>query len=516
MPAPVMSFALSFATCDGYGAPEAKRDGLGVPLRQPGPAASVTPEMTVEACNQALQSPVLVPQYWARKLSLLESLALAHLALGQVELATKDLRSARDVAAPRMGDRFFLYTGEVGLKLIESELLLTKGQTAQAQQLWGSISAARPYDIRLQEMLAQRLAATNATADTLEPVITRLAKLGPKAAYDATTLLLDKNKITCSRAIGLHVDPATFVTQVPLDYMSPSFPQELVFRIELAVEELRLAYACSAPDSGNDAQAFIAIDSISKNIETHFPKKGGYVDFTTQNGLNKGRVLQMIAGLTGQYQKLVNARANISQTRPEAAGPLIEASQTFPNEAAPLLQDLLKNADTSTPQGKANVETIRARLTEINAGRTAWRARTLLPGTVYALIPHTSYSEIASRYVNSGTGLFARGDGFKIEQDTNDTFIASYTSYNENAAEATDLVLLGAAHAALERHQRQIELLDLAQVATRNRLTQSFMNSETRLRIAFSSEAANNPLKIDAQMMVGFLDPIYAASVLKP
>ena len=168
-----------FMTCDGFGAPSRSGDGmtmqantLGIFAPDPGYGTTVQRkinlrEYAIGACDKALASPLLLPGYWQRRVSLLRAKAFHLLATGKPDEARAELARAR--AAVTAADPYFDRTMGLGFDFLLAWMQRDADQAA-ASRLAIETWRKRPYNN--------------------ETVASALVAMGPKASQaDIETVL---------------------------------------------------------------------------------------------------------------------------------------------------------------------------------------------------------------------------------------------------------------------------------------------------------------------------------------
>lgn len=177
-----------FPGCDGYGAPSGSGDGMsmqamtwGIFVPDPGYGTTLQGKVRlssagVAACDGALASPMLLPKFWQRRVSLMRAKAVHLLAVGRTAEAKAQLDAAE--AAATGSDPFYQRGLGLGFGFLRAYMLREAGDNAGAAKLAIETWRKRPYD---RSAAISAIIAMGADADPkdVETVLKSMAVIFP-------------------------------------------------------------------------------------------------------------------------------------------------------------------------------------------------------------------------------------------------------------------------------------------------------------------------------------------------
>ena len=221
-----------FYGCDGRQGVESFTDGLTFMhqnilfnrIMQPQSEGTQASPARIQDCDAALADPrVVQPGYHLRRANLLRARAVHRLAAGQIEAALADLAAAR--AALPADDAWVQRSLGVGIDLVEAYALRARGDQAGSEALALRAWRTRPYNTGVT-YAALVAVGSQASAETLNPLLRRLAQLSPHAAaalggVDSATNI-DRGLLARSLSDGL-VDYFRMMPEVEVKSSIPGY-----------------------------------------------------------------------------------------------------------------------------------------------------------------------------------------------------------------------------------------------------------------------------------------------------
>lgn len=171
----------AFRNCDGLGGASRSGDGILRPGRSVDALGRMQPswEHSVAYCDRALANiEQNFPQYWQRRVSLLQSRAIHHLIAGDTSSAVTDLNAA-DAAVATPDDDYARTLG-VNSKLIRAMALVLSGDREAGETLALEARAARPYS-RAALLAALMVLAPHGERARIDVLMEELLRLDPRA-----------------------------------------------------------------------------------------------------------------------------------------------------------------------------------------------------------------------------------------------------------------------------------------------------------------------------------------------
>jgi hypothetical protein len=143
----------------------------------------------IAACDAALRDPLLTPELWMRRVTLLRARAVHDLSIGDTKTAFSDLDAAEAAAK----DQSFLYQRglKLGIDLVRAYALRQAGKQGEAETLAIKAWSSRPYE---RHVIISALTAIGPKGDraTFDTLLQAWARVEPEAlsalyleAYDA-------------------------------------------------------------------------------------------------------------------------------------------------------------------------------------------------------------------------------------------------------------------------------------------------------------------------------------------
>ncbi|MBI3437352.1 MAG: hypothetical protein HY054_01640 [Proteobacteria bacterium] len=180
------SAGAALRACDGFGGVSAGGDDIIRPQRSMDTLGRVEPsfEHSVQYCDRALLVLDAYPQYWLRRVSVLQSRALHRIIANDTTGALADLDAA-DALVHQPVDADYSRSLGVNGQLIRALALQLQGRDAQAAALSASAISQRPYN-RPVLIAALIILGPDAPREQMLPLLVQLARLDPRWAsmYD--------------------------------------------------------------------------------------------------------------------------------------------------------------------------------------------------------------------------------------------------------------------------------------------------------------------------------------------
>ncbi|MDB5432364.1 MAG: hypothetical protein JWP35_3480 [Caulobacter sp.] len=176
----------SFTECDGFVAPFPKGDGMtGVSFLGMKMAGSTQTKLStlpggggVLSCDEALADPKLKPEYWLRRVSLLEARAIHRLEKGDAAGALADLELAR-AAVQQPDDVFYHRSLALDLDLTRAVALRMSGNAPGGEALALSAWRQRPWNLSVTLSTVNVLGQSGLEPRN-EPLLYAFAQLQPR------------------------------------------------------------------------------------------------------------------------------------------------------------------------------------------------------------------------------------------------------------------------------------------------------------------------------------------------
>ncbi|WP_333571242.1 hypothetical protein [Sphingomonas sp.] len=411
----------SFAPCDGYETPDKTADNY---IHGSGVFGLVTATNDyhqdeklalgangVVACDVALASPLLRPEFTQRRHHLLIAKAMHLIAAGRPRDALPVLDAARAVpleASAPLRAR----SSDIEEKAVRAYALIKLGDTAAAAPMIEEIAAARPYATSIQG-LADTLRATSAMASGKTAVDVRISG----AHHDGA---LDPNRLPAAMLAAF--DQGRMEDVVKLGnglVIAPPRPQsdwkeiggldkDKLLEINLLLTGIT-AYAEAVIGKTNEAQARFARFEQEIDRQAALPLPPNRPGFL---GIKKGKtILAEEAAEHEAYGKhLVQARAGMENWKKLVA--LRATARTLPKEeVAKELGRTLPQAALVIPDVLAQAPTLdnaegRAMIASLRKGRAAALPDFTSPAALMRLLPRPEMPEVQPKSSGPRTGAF--------------------------------------------------------------------------------------------------------------
>jgi len=259
--------------CDGFGGVSAGGDDIIRPQRSMDTLGRVEPsfEHSIEYCDRALLVLDAYPQYWLRRVSILQSRALHRLIASDATGALTDLDAA-DALVPQPLDADYARSLGINAKLIRALALQMQGHDAQATALVTEAIEQRPYN-RSVLIAALIISGPDAKRERILPLLGALARLDPRWAsmndrYVAGAPLPPRDL----RAFFMLMLEAEAANRVSHGWEAPSASQVIAcFDIQRHRAGARSFDVCAA--SENDTPAMTEeralLDAAQKTVALH-------------------------------------------------------------------------------------------------------------------------------------------------------------------------------------------------------------------------------------------------------
>jgi hypothetical protein len=166
--------------CDGFGGVSSSGDGVLRAGRGVDVVGRMEPsfEHSIAYCDRALLVLDEYPQYWVRRISVMQSRAMHRLIAADADGAIEDLDSA-DALAPEPLNADYVRTLDVNARLIRALALTMKGEHAAGEALALEARLQRPY-ARAVLVAALMVLSQRGEPAPMEPVLAELARLDPQ------------------------------------------------------------------------------------------------------------------------------------------------------------------------------------------------------------------------------------------------------------------------------------------------------------------------------------------------
>jgi hypothetical protein len=257
-----------FPACDAYGAPNKSGDGmtdnalvLGIFTPDPGYGDLKQRKIRfgadgIAACNRALEDPLLIPQHWLRRVSLLRARAVHRIATDDIPGALVDLDQAT-AAARDPANVYYARSLGLGIDLVRAYALNRSGDVVAARSLVLRAQALRPYD-RRTALAALIAIGLDAPDDDRGVLLKAVARLDPERTSILFDEAFDAGKF--DEAIALH---ALLIPDRPPINNSVAQQDQAIQVLRTRMEDERfaawrsgqLAYALAATNQPASARA---------------------------------------------------------------------------------------------------------------------------------------------------------------------------------------------------------------------------------------------------------------------
>ncbi|MEL6531236.1 MAG: hypothetical protein AAFQ27_14860 [Pseudomonadota bacterium] len=446
-----------FKECDGYKRPTKKGDGLnsgsflfGLAKRSEDirrGSTSDDPQLGLEACEKALNDPLLKSEFKERRASLLQAKAFHQLALFSFEDAMTTLDEIETIdtgADPK------LYARGIGLgnRLLRSYGLIKEERFGEAMAELDAIDAMRPYSVSTRRTTDKLRLMLD---DRLDHQIERLKKRAPiDPAANAMGFLtaLEFSRFDDAITFGSGME-----FELPKSKGNWRISGESQLNYQLisirAMFDGGLAYALAA--TGDDAGATAILLDAREQLELAMtpppPRKNGRKqkksvlrDFE-QRKVNGARGLEAI----DSWAELIQIRKDAPNLDLEQ---LRERFKALPSSPGPVMIDIISLAGDTELGDRAELV---SRLLEIAHTRRT-KEFDLSVFNLIRLLPHAEAPENQVRFKRGGDGYFLTDNGFsRREMDTEDDWTIRFTDDTATAATVEEFSMIAAAQEAKKR-----------------------------------------------------------------
>ena len=454
-----------FQSCDGYGPPKGRSDGM-VKDTYGLFAATMntrrtTPLLTgdgIKACDLALADPQLLPEQWRRRVSLIRARAIHDLAAGKDADALADLDKA-EAAAQDLADPFYKRSLGLGIQLVRAYALAQTGRKAESDKLLAEVVRARPFNRQI--LLAAMAVAVDPRSPVAgTPVGELFGRLDPRAIDLMYLAEFDARDFAQAIALQPHLAPPLR----PLDKGVQTFSTRIQDVKNAAAEynytadrKARLAYVLATMGRADEARREIgaAKTYFAAKMPAAFPpladgekpSKSAMED-RALNGIAVDAMQPMQAVLDG-WQKLIDWRLELE----EPGGPqkvvagLTPLSLPMTGAQLDFLMTLRRHLgeDRGLDQAIANAQ---ARL----APR---RDRSAEVRLLFDALPHTEVHQRIPAYRKANSpflvALWGGVNGFSSHDEPSGEITVSFVSEQSSATVVEEMALLRAADLARER-----------------------------------------------------------------
>lgn len=259
--------------CDGFGGVSAGGDNIIRPQRSMDTLGRVEPSFdhSIQYCDRALLVLDAYPQYWLRRVSILQSRALHRLIASDTAGAIADLDAA-DALEHQPGNADYTQSLGINAKLIRALALQLQGHDTQAAALATDAVEQRPYN-RPVLIAALIISGPDAPRERVLPLLNALARLDPRWASMHDRYLVGAPLPPRDlRAFFMLMLEAEAANRVSHGWEAPSNSQIMVcFDIERRRAVARSFDVCAA--SENDTPAMTEeralLDAAQKTIALH-------------------------------------------------------------------------------------------------------------------------------------------------------------------------------------------------------------------------------------------------------
>ncbi len=516
MPAPAMGEFIDrsyFRTCDGYTEPTGKVDGMTKATRFWGLAAATSDIRRskavkigpngAKACERALADPILLPDYWLRRVNLLQANALHTFAAGDAAAALRNLDEADRIGAVQKIGTFDQSLG-VGNLAIRAFISGEQGDANAARTAAARMVALRPWStttIRLAAALVDRLE----TPDIAEQNARARLKFLPGSAMALAITLFERGRYQEALDVAAIVDFALPKMRGNW-YVEGAEDRDVeIIRRRAAIEGMR-AYAASA--TGNPALAAKLLASARAELDAADtppqpqadgspPKKSAVRDYN--------RRLPFIASGRAEIAKwdaaIVFAARVPTMPADAVFGEFTKGGFNDLGIAPDILRRIAVADAVAAAQRDRTLNEVVAQVIKRQRAREALSASDLA-----ALLPRAETPKMVPVMKPAGDGYFLSDTGLSRarSKDGDDVWTIRFTHPVASIETVEEMAMMGAAQTAIDQKKEGFVLLASRSFARTIHVSNSYYATvlseydenagyEAQLRVQFVDGAALPP-----------------------
>jgi hypothetical protein len=495
-----------FRTCDGYGPPSGKSDGM---TTTPGSMGSTRAtdirrsekiplgEQGALACDRALREPALLDTHWLRRASLLQAKAVHQLAAGQAQPALETLAAA-DAAGASRGSAAFAQSLGLGNRAVRAFALTRLGRKEQALAQLQQLDAARPYALSIR-MLGQRLRLL--LDDSLDA---RLASLHA---------LVDVNPNVSLLMFWMQIEQGRFADAIAtardVSFDMPSSRRGWVLENSRGSEYTgilartdftgALAYALQATGdvARSDEQMQRAVRELEDATVPPEGQDGKPPPERTMKEFEQRRTqAESAKRQLNTWTTMILMRSMAQRSKPDDIVPRISADKSL--AGLPVVPDVLQQIQLAPGRDRQQRDDLVADL-RANYLANDRRGRAVSPDDLMSLLPRAESDAALPKFRRSGDGHFFSDNGFSFEKDADsDAQTVRFTHSTATQAVVEELAMLSAATRARQQGKDRLLLLTRRTIERTTHLTTVYGYAGGTTR--------DIPSGNEAQLQVLFLD----------
>jgi hypothetical protein len=491
-----------FSSCDGYGPPKGKSDGIsksvwlwGLAARPDDIRRQGLPDVGeggLAACDRALTDPRLKDTFWLRRANLLQGKAVHALAASHPDLAIELADQSDQLGSANQGGPYFARSTGAGNLAVRAYALTMLERRNEARQAIDALVARRQWS----QSIRQLAVALDAQLDT--SVAASVARLRSAIPLHPR---LARNLFWTQFLEGSYEDAAA--TYPTLDFSPPNMRGAWSLSDEDRVEAQALeerssvigatAYAEATLGRGDDARALIAagVRAAEAALTPPAPRANGKPPRRSEvEAFNRRRPYATRAKQAlGQWQKAVEFRLGIGGQPLEAVQSRFSADKLAELPILPDVFSHLAGLDASLkPDIDRAIEQYRA---IVENERIA--ASKLSVATLLSLLPRPETADAVPVLKPAGDGYFLTDTGLSREREgETDVWTIRYTHKVAPIAADEELAMLGAAQTGQKLGFDSFVILNTSFIARTTNISGMYTGSysvnsgyEAQLRVRF-------------------------------
>jgi hypothetical protein len=490
-----------FSLCDGYGAPSRKADGMTESTWMFGLAkrsADIRQNEKVKSggtgstsCKQALESPLLLPEFWLRRAHLLQARAVHLVADEKYEDALAALKES-DALGQDKNDAFFADTVAIGNRAVRALTLIKQNKRTEAEREIEALSKMRPYSKTVQELAFQLGMAIDPSYDRHIKLLNQSAPLNPAVFGLIFYLHLGSGRYAEATTAALNVsfDVPKSRGGWQLQGDGGGF-DDLRRRTYFAGAQ---AYALAA--TGKEAEADKVIATAKALIdEAAAPPVAEPGKKVSKSAMRAHETMKRIAAIANRDLERWDGAVLLRKQAPDMPeGEFFKRMFELNIRDLPVTADLLQKvtADNADIEAKKNeaVKSIKDNFEKFRLDEFNFKI-----DTFFQRLPRPETLASQPRFKGAGDGYFLSDNGFsKKKQDDGPGMTVRYTHNIATPSTVEELALLAAAKYAEKEGKDSVLLLN-------QRTITRTMNTMMYGRV-INSQAAGH----EAQLLTVFVD----------
>lgn len=494
-----------FFSCDGYGAPKGKVDGISQENFFFGVARSADirrgemwmwGESGVAACDRALADARLIDAFWLRRANLIQAKALHSIAAKQPERALV-FATESDALGKAHDDRYFVQSIGAGNQGLRAYALVALGRRDEAMAAIDALRRGRPWSQSIQQLATRLQLHLDASLPAQSAELKNAIPLSPEKAEALFWMHFLYGNYAEAREIAPVID---------FDLPKQRGGWTLRGADEAALNGIGMrstfhgAWAYAETVAGHPERAEALLTEANAELDEIMAPPSPRPDGRPPKKRDVEEHRQRLPHAQKAKDELGLWKTAIAYRPMIAIKPVTETQAEFSEKrlnTLPILPDILMNVPQQGSTEKAEVEAV---LAEVRSRLESERVAALdFPvAEVMPLLPRPETPKVVPTLKPAGDGYFLSDSGLtRNREGKSDIWTIRYTHLRAPIAAVEELAMLGAAQTAQREGYDSLLLLRRMAITRTTNVTSYYgggyqQNSgyESQMRVRFVNAAA--------------------------